>query len=533
MNRDRRDSTAASRRTFLQAAGGLVAGAAAYGLGAQAEAGKRHRYRGGTLRFATRGDATGLDPHRNLIYLVSQSLAATSQGLLDLNALCEPVAGIATEWEASADLLTYTFKLRAGAQFHNGREIDANAVQWNFERMRDPGASHPFIRSALIDVKATEAVDKYTFKCHLKQPSASFPANIVYYPCSLIAPDSAAQADTHPVGCGPFKFVSWRRNEATELARFEHYYETDAQGNSLPYLDGIAGRPKQEDRVRLTSLRAGEVDLIDNMAYSDAADFPQKYDGQFRTWNVPMLGTSFVLFNVERGPFTDKRLRQAAAHAIDHSAIKAAVFHGRGDTATSFYGPASPWGTPDAAPYPAYDPDRAKFLLRQAGAEGVEIDLQSTMSYPYLQQTGEVLQAMWSEVGFKVSHTVLGETVLRKKRRDRDFHATPASASYRFDPDGWFAREFSSASKTNQHGSGFHNPQADRLILEARSTADKAARLERYTALESLINEELPILYLHHLTLLEAGALNLAGYEPAISGAFSIQGGGIRTAWLV
>ena len=534
MDRDRREPGAgASRRAFLKATGGFMAGWAACGLGGRAEAGKRHPRRGGVLRFATRGDATGLDPHRNLIYLVSQPLAAISQGLLDLNVLCEPVPGIATEWEASADLLTYTFKLRAGALFHNGREIDANAVQWNFDRMRHPGTSHPFIRSALTDVKATEAVDKYTFKCHLQQPSASFPANIVYYPCSLIAPDSEAQTDTHPIGCGPFKFVSWQRNEATELLRFEHYYETDAEGNSLPYLDGIAGRPKQEDRVRLTSLRAGEVDLIDNMPYSDAADFPQKYAGRFQTWSAPMLGTSFVLFNLDRGPFTDKRLRQAAAHATDHAAIKAAVFNGRGDTARSYYGPASPWHTPNAAPYPAYDPDKAKFLLRQARAEGVKIDLQSASSYPYLQQTGDLLQAMWSEVGFKVSHSVLGETVLNKKRRDRDFHATPAAASYRFDPDGWFGREFASTSKTNQRSSGFRNAQADRLILEARGVADKAARLERYTALESLLNEELPILYLHHLTLLEAGSMRLKGYQPAISGAFSTRGAGIRAAWLV
>ena len=533
MVRESRGQTPAqSRRAFLIAAGGVIASAATYGLGSRAEAGKPHPSRGGTLRFATRGDSMGLDPHRNLIYLVSEPLAATTQGLLDLNLHCEPVPGIAAEWNASADLLTYTFKLRTGALFHNGQEIDAAAVQWNFDRMRHPKTSHAFIRSALENVRETAVVDKSTFRFHLHQPSASFASNVVYYPCSLIAPASEAQVHTHPVGCGPFKFVQWQRYEITELARFEHYYETDAEGNSLPYLDGIIGRPKKEDQVRLTSLRAREVDLIDTMAYSDAAVFAQQYAGTFQTWEVPMLGTSFVLFNLDRGPFTDKRLRQAAAHATNHDAIKAVVFHGRGDTATGYYAPVSPWHTPGATPYPAYDPDKAKFLLRQARAEGTEIDLQSSVSYPYLQQTGDVLQAMWSEVGFKVTHTVLGEPVLRKKRRDRDFHAMPAAASYRFDPDGWFAREFLSTAMANRQGSGFQNDQADRLILEARGTADRAKRLERYTALESLVNDELPILYLHHLTLLEAGALNLHGYQPAISGAFSTQGAGIRTAWL-
>ena len=521
-----------SRRAFLATTGG----AAAYGLVQDtrlAEAGKkRHPKRGGTLRFATRGDSAGLDPHRNIIYLVSQPLAATTQGLLDLNLKCEPVPGIATEWDIASDLLTYTFKLRQGAMFHNGREVDAAAVKWNFERIQNPKTSHSFTRSALGNLKETVAVDKYTVRCHLHQPSATFLSNVVYYPCNLMAPDSEAQANEAPIGCGPFKFKKWSRYEITELERFENYYETDAEGNSLPYLDRIVGRPKKEDAVRLTSLRAGEVDLIDNMAYSDAAAFGKKYAGQYKTWDVATLGTSFIRFNLDKGPFTDKRLRQAAAYAVDHQAIKQAVFYGRGETATGYYAPASPWYTPGASPYPEYDPDKAKFLLRQAKAEGTPIDLHSLSSYPYMRQTGDLLQAMWTEVGFKVNHKILEGPVLRKLRKAREFHAESAAASYRFDPDGWFARQFLSTSSSNKNGSGFRNDKADQLILEAKRTADKAKRLEMYAAIDSIVNDELPILYLHHLTLLEAGVPNLKGYQPAISGPFSTQGAGIRTAWL-
>src|SRR5206468_4302475 len=127
-----------SRRAFLATTSGALAGAAACGLVSQAEASKRHPQRGGTLRFATRADAAGLDPHRNTMYLVSYPLAATTQGLLDLDLQSEPVPGIAAEWDIALDLLTYTFKLRKGVLFHNGREIDAEAVKWNFERIQDP-----------------------------------------------------------------------------------------------------------------------------------------------------------------------------------------------------------------------------------------------------------------------------------------------------------------------------------------------------------------------------------------------------------
>jgi peptide/nickel transport system substrate-binding protein len=521
-----------SRRALLASAGGALAGAAVHGLVGAAGAGPQRPQRGGTLRFATRGDAAGLDPHRNPYYLVSTPLAATSQGLLDLNLRAEPVPGIAAEWDASPDLRVYTFRLRKEVLFHSGREVDAAAVKWNFERIKNPKTSHAFMRSALLNLKDITVLDKYTLRCHLVEPSAAFPSDVVYYPCNLIAPDSAEQADLRPIGCGPFKFVRWERDHITELVRFENYFETDARGNTLPYLDGIIGRPHKEDRARLTALRVGEVDLIDTMAYADAADFPTRYAGKFQTWDVPILGTSYLVFNLDQGPFTVKRVRQAAAHAIDREAIKKAVFYGRGEIARSFYAPASPWHTPGVKSWPEYNPDKARFLLRQAGAVGTEVVLQSLASYPYLQQTGEMVQAMWTEVGFKVVYHLDENAVLQQRRRDRTFHAESTSGSYRFDPDGWFSRMLLSTAPTNKEHAGFRHERADTLIAAARQTADKQKRLELYAEIDSIVNEELPLLYIHHVTLLEAGAANLKGYQPGIAGAFSTSGGGIRTAWL-
>src|SRR5215467_13957703 len=521
-----------SRRAFLATTSGALAGAAACGLMGQAEANKRRPQRGGTLRFATRSDAAGLDPHRNIMQLVSHPLAATTQGLLDLNLQSEPVPGIAVEWDIAPDLLTYTFKLRKGVLFHNGREVDAEAVKWNFERLQDPKIGHPLPRSALGNLKETQVVDKYTVRCVLQEPSAAFLADVVYYPCNLIAPDSAEQADMHPIGCGPFKLVKWERNSITEMIRFENYFETDAEGKSLPYLGGIIGRPKKEDQVRLTSLRAGEIDLIDTMAETDAADFSKKHAGKFQTWEIPTLATSFLVFNVEKGPFTDKQLRLAAAHAVDHEAIKQAVFYDRGEVARGFYASASPWHTEGVTSWPAYDPDKAKFLLRQAKAVGTEVALQALPTPPYMQQTAELVQAMWSEVGFKVRFNLYDEVALQQKRRERDFHADSSAASYRWDPDGWFSRYILSTAPTTRIYSGFQNERADQLIAEARGTADRKKRLELYAAIDSIVNEELPILYLQHVTLLEAGSMRLQGYRPSVSGAFSTRGGGIRTAWM-
>lgn len=516
--------------------GSILAGAAAAGLASPAQAAKRHPQRGGELRFATQVDSLGLDPHRNVIYLVSHPLAATTQGLLDLDINSSPVAGIATEWSISKDVLTYTFKLRQGVLFHNGREVDAAAVKWNYECIKDPKKSHAFTRSALGNLKEVKALDKYTLRCHLHRPSAAFLANVVYYPCNLIAPDSEAQVDNHPIGCGPFKFVKWERHNITIMDRFENYFETDDEGNNLPYLDRIVGRPKKQDRVRLTALRAGEVELMDNLTYADAAEFPTKYGDKFQTWDAPTWGTAFITFNLEEGPFADKNggktLRQAVAHATDHQAIHEAVYYKRGNIAKSYYGPASPWHSEGVRSWPEYDPEKAKFLLKKAKAVGTEVIFQSNNAYPLMQQTAELCEAMWAEAGFKVKLNISDAAVLRQMRRKGDFHAESMGGSYRFDPDGWFSRQILSTSSMTQGQSRFHNERADKLIVEARQTIDKKIRLELYAELDSIVNEELPVLYTQNAAMMQAGVKNLMGYQPGVSGHPSSSKAGFRTAWL-
>jgi peptide/nickel transport system substrate-binding protein len=527
-----------SRRSFLATTGGALAGAAAMGLAGQAEAGVPKPGKGGMVRFATRSDALGLDPHRNIMYYVSYPIALTTQGLLDLNPKLEPSPGIATSWEGSKDLMTYTFKLRKGALYHNGREIDAASVKWNYERILDPKIGHSFTRSALLNLKEILVPDKYTVICKLERPSAAFPSDVVFYPANLMAPDSEAQANTHPVGCGPFKFKRWERNEVTELERFENYFETDAEGNPLPYLAEIEGRPKKVDQVRLTALRTGQVDLIDNMAYADAENFPKRYAGQYQTWPAAALGTAFITFNHAEGPFSSKTpagkmLRQAAAYATDLDAIHHAVFYKQGEVATGYFPSHSPWHASPEGWKGKFDPDKAKHLLKQAGYSTSDvIMLMANDAQPYMQQTGELLQAMWTDVGFKVNFNVYDSAILRQKQKEGSFHAESMGGSYRFDPDGWFSRNILSTAPSTKGGSRFRNERADQLIIEALKTADIKKRLELYREVENIVNDELPVLYTHHLTMLEAGAMNLKGYRPAISGSPNVSGGGLRTAWM-
>lgn len=528
-----------TRREFLTATTALAGAALAGGLPGNARAErKRSPKRGGTVRFGTRDDSVGLDTHRNFIYFVSQPLAGTTGGLLDFDAGMNIVPAIATEWEPSQDLKTWTFKLRRGAEFHNGETIDADAVKWNLERILDPKIGHSFNRSALIDVERVTVDGKWIVQVHLKEPSAAFDSNLVYYPVNLIAPGAVDKADTAPAGCGPFKFKSWKRFDICELVRFENFWETDAEGNTLPYLDGLIGRPKKEDRVRLTALRAGELDLIDNVAYADAPSFIKDYGRTYDTYPVPQVGTAMVTFNLRSGPFSAKDnpdahlLRTAAAHAIDHEGIHEAVFNKQGEVAKGFYSKSSPWYGKDIKPWPAYDPDKAKALRKKAKDGDAKLLIIANDSFPYMQQSGELVHAMLKDAGFNVTFEIHPTPVVQDKYNKAAFDIDSTANSYRIDPDGWYSRNILSTAPETKRRIGYVNEKVDQLIIAAARERDKDKRRQMYADVDSIVNQDLPLVYTHFVSLMQAGTKKLKGYKPAFTGPFQYAGGGMRTAWM-
>src|ERR671931_403695 len=359
-------TTALSRRAFLTTASTALVSTALAGLVPWGEAAKRHPQRGGVLLFGTRLDVAGLDSHRNTQYHVSHPAAALYTGLTDIDYHGNIVPGIAESWEPNKELTSWVFRLRKGVLFHNGREVDAEAVKLNILRIKDPAIGTEFHHGAIQSIATVDVLDKYTVRFNLSGPDAALPANVMHYPTNLQAPEAFESASEHPIGTGPFKFVSWTRWQETRLVRFENYWETDAEGHNLPYLDEIIGKPKKEDSVRLTALRTGQINLMDNMAYADVERFKKSYADKYNTWNLH-LGGVFVVFNFSQGPFQDQRLRTAAAHAIDRNAIHNSVFYGQGDMLDQPYPRGNPWHLEGSRSL-EYDPDKAKALVKQARA---------------------------------------------------------------------------------------------------------------------------------------------------------------------
>ena len=523
-------TTALSRRALLTTASTALVGTALAGFVPWGEAAKRHPQRGGVLLFGTRLDVAGLDSHRNTQYHVSHPAAALYTGLTDIDQQGNIVPGIAESWEPNKDLTSWVFRLRKGVLFHNGREVDAEAVQLNILRIKDPAIGTEFSHGAIQSIATVDILDKYTVRFNLSEPDASLPANVMHYPTNLQAPEAFDTASERPIGTGPFKFVSWTRWSETRLVRFENYWETDADGNNLPYLGEIIGKPKKEDSVRLAALRTGQINLIDHIAPIDAERFKQGYGAKFNTWDLH-LGGVFVVFNFRQGPFQDQRVRTAAAHAIDRNAIHHSAFHGQGAMLDQPYPPGNPWHLAESHSL-AYDPEKARALLKAAHAVGTVIDLICFANLVYNRECAQIVQEMWHSVGFKVTLRPLDDVPLRETLKRGDFHGHIAGNSYRFDPDGIFERNLHSTSDYAQSLSGWRNERYDRLVEEAKRTLDPARRKELYTEAWNIVNLELPHFHLHELTMTGAAAKEVQGYQPCAVGPFTYRGGGIRTAYI-
>jgi peptide/nickel transport system substrate-binding protein len=519
-----------SRRDFLITTGGALAGMAAVGLVDAAAGATRHPQRRGTLHYGSRTDIAGLDAHRHNQNHQIHATAALYNGLTDIDQGGNLVPSLAESWEPDQELTAWTFRLRKGVLFHNGREFDAEAVKLNMLRIQDPGVGHDFIRGGLENVDSVEILDRYTVRIHAKVPDVALPTSIMRYPIVLMAPDAFETAAEHPIGTGPFKFVSWTRLNETRLVRFENYWESDADGHQLPYLDEIIAKPKREDSVRLTALRTGQVQLIDDMAQADVARFTKEHGAKYNTWRYHSNG-NYIVFNWRRGLFQDKRLRTAAAHAIDREAIHHSVYYGQGEILDQCYPRGDPWYLEGIRGL-EYDPDKAKALLREARAVGTQVKIIADVNTALARESVQVIQAAWDAVGLKTSLDLLDTVPFLAASREGNFEARFGGYTYRYEPNDFYARNLHSKSEWNKSNSGWHNARYDALVEEAKRTMDRERRKELYTEAQKIINVELPHFHLHDVVRTTAAVKELRGYQPGLGGALTYQGGGLRTAYI-
>jgi ABC-type transport system substrate-binding protein len=328
---------------------------------------------GGTLTTAIGIDPDTLDPQAQTTTTVSQIVNMMTEGLVKLNAKGQVEPLLATEWKQSPDGLTYNFTLRKGVKFQDGEPFNAQAVKFSFDRLLSPNtfAAKP---GNLRVIKDVQVVDDSHVAFHLKSPYAPFLSVLIQSVGDIIAPESVNKAPNtpakiqQPVGTGPYQFKERVNADHVTMTRFDGYW-----GKKPAYQTQVI-KVVPSDAARESLVRAGQAEVA---ALPPVNDLPQLQNNpDMKVIMGQSDRTIYMAINTvdKKQPLLQKReVRQALNYAVNVPAIIKNVLYG---AATPLDAPMSSslFGYCKTGDY-KYDPNKAKQLLKQAGAEGMKIKL--------------------------------------------------------------------------------------------------------------------------------------------------------------
>ena len=429
--------------------------------------------------------------------------------------------GLATAWKMSPDGLTYTFTLRKGVKFHDGTPFDAEAVKFTYDRLLDP--KHPFAETGPFPfasfyygvIKEVAVVDPGTVRFTLKQPFSPLLNNLTLNTGRIVSPAAVKkwgkEFASHPVGTGPFQFVSWDKNVRIVLDANPGYW------GGAPKLDRLVFRPLVEEQTRVTELLSGGVDFIVDVP-PDNVDQVKK-DARLAFYSQPGPHIWWVTLNVQKKPFSDVKVRRAVNHAVNRDAIANDLLK---RTATAAIGPIPPsitWAFTDQVTKYPYNPELAKKLLAEAGyPNGFPAvfwipESGSGMQSP--KTMAQSIQADLAAVGISASiQTFEWGAYLNKYGKGFGQEADMGAMSFMLDPgDPAPMLSLVIDSKGGFRGAPYANPEVDKLLDEATRTTDLKRRGDLYKQVQKLVVDDAPWIFVDNATQNAAGLKKVTGFK--------------------
>ena len=474
-----------------------------------------------TLRIGLAEDPDILDPSMGRTYVGRIVFAAVCDKLFDIDEKLNIVPQLALSHETSADGKEVTIKLRPGVKFHDGEAFDAEAAKFSLERhLNFPGS---FRKPELAAVDHIDVVDPLTIKLALKAPYSPLVAQLTDRAGMMVSPKAAKEAGDKfglkPVCAGPYKFVERVQQDRMVFEKFAEYWNKDNvfidRGVFLPIVDAT---------VRLANLKSGGLDLAERVLATDIKDV--RADKRLKLSAALEIGYFGLTLNIDndknKGALSQSaKVRQALDLSIDREAITQVVFNGE-------FVPGNQWISPEhpyyqkAFPVPKRDLAKAKALLKEAGVTlPVAVDMMVPKGAEN-EAVAQVLQSMAAEAGFDLKIRVIEFATSFKQAQAGEFQAFLIGWSGRIDPDG--NSYVFLHTKAPQNDGGYSNPEADKLMEDARVVNDPAQRKAIYEKLTKIVLNDEPIIYLYHRRLLIAHTARLEGYKPIPDGLVRVIG---------
>lgn len=481
-----------------------------------------------TLRLAVEADIKTLDPSVSSDWDSQPLVRMLYHGLLDYDDGTNLVPWLARELpRVSADGRAFTFRLKPGTRFGNGRELEARDCVYGIERSLDPATKswgEGFLRNirgaaAFTEargkdraagsktweaeprhVSGLEALDRYTLRITLEKPDLAFPYVMTMtftYPVPREEVERYGEEFyRHPVGVGPYRLARWDRGLRMRFDRNPHY--------SLPRhaaLDGVEVMLGADELVQQMMFERGELDFVSKIPEPDFVRITTDPAWKDRLAVVPSNETSSFFLNCELKPFDDVRVRRALNYAVDHSRMLRLINH-RGIPARGVVPPAMPGFNPRLKEYP-HDPEKARQLLKEAGyPNGFSVPLWIGSNSRSLKLAQWVQQDL-AEVGVQVELKTVAGIVAGQAYRKRKTVPFGIQTWYMDYPDpGNFLETFLSGDRITDEDclnfSFYNNPRVNALMRAAAAERDRPRRLALYGQAEALIVDDAPWIFLYH-----------------------------------
>jgi peptide/nickel transport system substrate-binding protein len=448
-------------------------------------------HRGGTLVLGEDREIISFDP---TVQNTNPAADAVYDLLMRLTPDGHAVGFLARSMSTPDGGRTWRMDLRPGVLFSDGTSLDAQAVIINTQRHIDKAASPA--HTWAVRIVSMRAPDSLTVEFTLRSPLGDFPvlfAEPIFTGTlgMIISPTALRRygndIGNHPVGAGPFEFVSWTRDSKLELVRNPNYWQ-----RGLPYLDRLEFRPLPDTETRYASIQGGDVDFI-FAAYNQELVRGLR-NPRLRVYYGPGDSGEYLIFNFNRAPFNDHGMREALIRAIDLRALSVSQYNNRLVTATSVFAEGSPLHTQAASDaWPRYDPVKAKQLVDAYRAAGHDPDftLKTTTSR---QPFAEFIQAELAAIGVTV-HVQTYDLAEYSSAvvQSNDFQLTTTVAPLT-SPFPGLTQLFGTGGSGNF--GRYSNPEVDRLLADAAATGDPARRTTDYQQVELQVNRDLAVAWL-------------------------------------
>lgn len=443
-----------------------------------------------TLIWAQGADITSLDPHQGK----ETTAVQVTRHIFDTLTVVNPETGelkasLAESWEQTSET-SYVFKLRQGVKFHDGSEMTAEDVKFSLDRAINSAAV-----SYIVDfIDTVNVVDEYTVEIILDAPYAPALRNLSV-PFSAIVPKEVVEKDEdafklHPIGTGSYRFVEWKQGDSALLTAFDQYWGTPAATKNLIM------RVIPEASQRTIALETGEVDLAYDILPNDMVKIDENPD--LSLFEAPSLTCFYISMNVNKAPFDKAEVREAINCAIDRQTLIDTIASGAGQPADAIIAPLV-FGYHSPGTY-EYNPEKAKALLAKAGyPDGFTTSIWVNDNQARVEIC-QAVQAMLQDVGITCNVEVMefGSFISRTSAGEHDMGyfgwvTSTTDADYTY-----YSLEHSSQQGAAGNRSFINDPEVDKLIEIARTSADEQVRLKAYEDLAvklKKIGNNAPIFY--------------------------------------